>query len=298
MVLRLSSLLSLVPRFQPVAPTVAAMAHDSCRIDDGRWAYGIIEGKGPTVVLVHGWALSHQSYEQAAREIASFGYRVVVPDLPGFGGSSDLSALGLSIGAYASALGRFLEECPDLDGEKCRLVGHSFGGAVAAQLAHDHPELVSDVVLVSSVGGPTWLRHESGARLLSERPIWDWGYHLVSELPTSRFPRVALGVMRDLTRNAVRHPLTLGLSARFIMRSNLSEELAALRGTGIRVAVVWAEQDRVITKVCFEEQCEALGVEGTVVAGSHGWPLSDPVSFGRTIGEILEGVEPKTTCAR
>jgi pimeloyl-ACP methyl ester carboxylesterase len=274
------------------------MAHDSCRIDRATWGYGIVEGAGTSVVLVHGWGLSHNSYEQAATEIAAHGHKVVAPDLPGFGESSDLSFLDLSLEGYARALARFLEECPDLDGRPCWLVGHSFGGAVSSKLAHDRPELVAGVVLVSAVGGSTWMSGEAGERLLSDRPLWDWGYHLVSELPTSRFPRAALGVLADLSRNVVAHPLTLGLSAALIRRSNLTTELAALGATGVPVAAVWAEGDRVITKACFEDQCRALGIEGTVVAGSHGWPLSDPGSFGRTIGEILKTVEPKTTCAR
>lgn len=290
---------SLPPLWRLVTTSPAEkMDHEHCRVDGRTFGYGIVEGSGPLVVLVHGWGLAHHSYRPAAETIAAQGYRVVVPDLPGFGESSELSLLSLSLPSYAAAVARFLEECPEVGGEPCHLVGHSFGGAVAAQLAHDHPALVSSVVLVSSVSGATWQRQGEVERLLSERPLWDWGVHLVSEFPVGRFPRGALGVFRDLSHNLVWHPASLGLVARLIRRSDLRGELAKVREQEIPVAVVWAEGDRVVTRACFDDQCGALGIDGTVVPGNHGWPLSDPDSFGHKIGEILGSMEPTAPLAK
>lgn len=263
------------------------MRDETCRIGRRSYGYGLVEGPGETVVLIHGWGLAHHSYSAAAEALALQGYRVVVPDLPGFGGSSDLAFMDFSFATYARKMQRFLEHCHDIGGEPVHLIGHSFGGAVAAQIAHDAPELVRSVVLVSSVSGATWQRDDSTERLLIERPIWDWGVHLVSEFPVDRFPVAALGVLRDLSHNVLWHLPTMGLSANMIRNSDLRNELSKVRERKVPVSVVWAKGDRVITRACFDDQCSALGVDGTEVEGNHAWPLARPDAFGRKIGEII-----------
>ncbi len=271
------------------------MRDEVCRIAGRSYGYGVVEGRGETVVLVHGWGLAHHSYRAAAEAIAAKGFRVVVPDLPGFGASSDLPLLSASLPAYARAMRRFLAECDDVAGERVHLVGHSFGGAVSAQLAHDAPELVRSVTLVSSVAGVTWERGEHGERLLAERPIWDWGLHLVREFPaTKRFPAAAAEVLRDLSHNLVWHFPNMGVVAAMILKSDLREELARVRDSGVPAAVIWAADDRVITRACFDDQCDALGIDGTVVQGSHGWPLTEPDSFATTVGDIIRSVQTPT----
>ncbi len=64
-------------------------------------------------------------------------------------------------------------------------------------------------------------------------------------------------------------------------------ELRHIATLGIPVSVLWAEGDRVVTKACFDDQCSAVGRQGTVVTGNHGWPMADPVSFGRLVAEHL-----------
>ena len=267
------------------------MKDATCRVDRREFGYGIVDGPGSPVVLLHGWGLAHGTYARAAEMLAAQGHRVMLPDLPGFGSSSDLPVIGLSFRRYAGSMRSFLETCEDVAGEPVHVVGHSFGGAVAAQLAHDAPDLVRSVILVSALSGATWRRDGSVERLVAERPLWDWGFHLVREFPTSRFPEVALDVLRDLSRNAVWHLPSLGAVAGLARRSDLQHELGEVRSLRIPVAVVWPSRDRVVTRASIDDQCRALGVEGTVVEGNHAWPLTHPGSFGRTIGEIISSME-------
>ena len=264
------------------------MRHRSVRVERRLVSYGVVEGDGPTAIVVHGWGLAHPSYARAAEHLAGEGYRVVVPDLPGFGRSSGLPLWRISFHGFAQVLAAFLREL-GTEGDPVHLVGHSFGGAVCAQLAHDHPELVRSVVLVSSVSCATWLRDEDGERLLAERPIWDWGRHLLSDFPLGEFPHAARSVLNDLGHNLTFNLPTLGMVGSLIRRADLRSVLESVAAGGVPCAVVWPSNDHVVTRASFEDQCSALGCEGLVVEGNHGWPFADPRSFGRVVGRLLAG---------
>jgi pimeloyl-ACP methyl ester carboxylesterase len=270
-----------------------------CRIGDRSVGYGeVAAGGGPargTVLLLHGWALGQRSYRAVAEAMGGRGYRVLVPDLPGFGSSGDLPPGRVSFRAYASFLSELLDA---LEPEaRVHVVGHSFGGGVAVQFAHDFGRRVRSVVLLDAVSGATWTRGDRGERLLAERPLWDWGIHLVAELPLGRFPAAAGEVVADLVTNLVRHPGSLGLVAHLIVSSDLRVELSELRERGVPVAVVWASGDRVVPRAAYEDQCGAVGHEGVVVSGNHGWLLNDPGMFARVVVPLLEAADGSPSAA-
>ncbi len=104
-------------------------------------------GKGETVLLLHGLAGSSRTWRAVVPELAR-SYDVIAPDLLGHGESA--KPMGdYSLGAFASGLRDFLA---DLDVPRATIVGHSFGGGVAMQLAYQHPEVCDRLVLVSSGG--------------------------------------------------------------------------------------------------------------------------------------------------
>jgi pimeloyl-ACP methyl ester carboxylesterase len=83
------------------------------------------------------------------RQILSERHRVVTPDLPGFGASEKPhpSRFSYSIESYAEVVADLYA---GLELGRATLVGHCLGGAVAITLAALHPELVSELVLVSA----------------------------------------------------------------------------------------------------------------------------------------------------
>lgn len=101
----------------------------------------------PTVVLVHGLALSHRYMMPLARELAARGYRVYVPDLPGFGDSGHPAGV-LDVPGLAGALANWMTAA---DVPRAHLVGNSFGCQIIAELAVRWPMRVESAVLQ----GPT-----------------------------------------------------------------------------------------------------------------------------------------------
>jgi pimeloyl-ACP methyl ester carboxylesterase len=104
-------------------------------------------GDGPTLVLLHGIAGSSRAWREVMPALAEH-HRVIAPDLVGHGESA--KPMGdYSLGAFASGVRDLLTV---LDVERATIVGQSFGGGVAMQLAYQHPELCERLVLVDSGG--------------------------------------------------------------------------------------------------------------------------------------------------
>lgn len=111
------------------------------------WEYG--EAGAPLIVLVHGFRGDHHGLEPVVAQLP--GFRVVSPDLPGFGASEPLRDRPHDIDGYAGWLAAFLEAVGIH--ETFTLLGHSFGSivasaAVAAGLRPDR------LVLVNPIGAP------------------------------------------------------------------------------------------------------------------------------------------------
>ncbi len=104
-------------------------------------------GAGETVLLIHGLAGSSNTWRAIQPALAGT-HDALAPDLLGHGESA--KPMGdYSLGAFASGLRDLLAV---LDVPSATIVGHSFGGGVAMQLAYQHPELCDRLVLVGSGG--------------------------------------------------------------------------------------------------------------------------------------------------
>ena len=93
------------------------------------------DGSAP-VLLIHGNFAGKLWWSELLAEPLP-GTRLIAPDLPGFGKSRRNGTFRPSIPLYAQSLGRFLDE---IGVEQALLLGHSFGGAVATELAISDPE--------------------------------------------------------------------------------------------------------------------------------------------------------------
>ncbi|MBW3657837.1 MAG: alpha/beta hydrolase [Actinobacteria bacterium] len=251
---------------------------------DGRAAFYGEAGDGPPVVFIHGWGLTSRAYARTLPLLAR-GARVIAPALPGFGRSDPLP------GEYTwEKLARWVDLLLEHAGvdEPAFLVGHSFGGGVATATAAHVPERVRSLVLVNSIGGSVWKQGRRGERLLSDRPLWDWGLRLPTEFARRDYRRVLPVVARDFLTNAVANPRSLVRAARLARTADLRDELAALHERGLPVSILWGNQDRVVPEAAFVAMCDAAGAPGDVITeGGHSWLIADPVGFGEIVTNSL-----------
>jgi pimeloyl-ACP methyl ester carboxylesterase len=102
----------------------------------------------PPLILIHGFTASTLVWSEVLLPIAEAGFRVIAPDLLGYGYSEKPRRGEYTIDAQARMVVGLMER---LGIEQAALVGSSYGGAVAATCALDYAERVSRLVLISAV---------------------------------------------------------------------------------------------------------------------------------------------------
>ena len=100
------------------------------------------------MVLIHGFASSNLVWSKVLLELAAEGFRVIAPDLLGYGYSGKPRHLDYTIASQAAMVVSLMKQ---LEIERTVLIGSSYGGAVAATIALDHPTMVEKLVMVGAV---------------------------------------------------------------------------------------------------------------------------------------------------
>ncbi|MGW0041008.1 alpha/beta fold hydrolase [Rhodococcus sp. NPDC003348] len=131
--------------------TAAKLTERTVTTADGKEIFYAETGAGPTVLLLHGGGPGASGVSNYSRNIAALAadFRVIVPDLPGYGRSYK----GIDKGDPFRALADGIRGLMDVLGvEQADLVGNSYGGACALRLALDTPERVRRMVLMGPGG--------------------------------------------------------------------------------------------------------------------------------------------------
>ena len=116
-------------------------------VGDHRLAYRTA-GNGQPVVLLHGAWSDGREWRLQLADLADE-FRLIAWDAPGCGASSDPPA-NFSLADYADTAAGFIRA---LDLDRPDVVGLSFGGGLAIELAHRHPTLARSLVLASAYAG-------------------------------------------------------------------------------------------------------------------------------------------------
>jgi pimeloyl-ACP methyl ester carboxylesterase len=120
-----------------------------------------VTGQGRPVVLLHGFPDSGRLWRHQVTALAEAGFRVIVPDLRGYG----LSDKPAEVEAYSLPLlaGDVMAVLSDAGVERAHVVGHDWGAALAWAIASLAPGTV-DHLAVLSVGHPSTFRRTAEQR--------------------------------------------------------------------------------------------------------------------------------------
>ena len=105
-------------------------------------------GTGAPLVLVHGFGADKDNFTRVARYLTPH-YRVIVPDLVGFGESSHRADVDYHYAAQAERVRAFVQA---LGLARIDLGGNSMGGGIAMSYAAQHPQEVASLWLIDCAG--------------------------------------------------------------------------------------------------------------------------------------------------
>ncbi len=117
-----------------------------------RWAYvhaNDVPVNAPTVVMIHGFTGSKENWYPLAEHLHGK-YRLLIPDLPGWGDSERKPGADYGFGAQAERVAAFIQALSP--GKPVVLLGHSMGGGIAGLVAARYPTLVAKVGLLDAAG--------------------------------------------------------------------------------------------------------------------------------------------------
>jgi pimeloyl-ACP methyl ester carboxylesterase len=106
----------------------------------------VVDGAGPTVVLLPSLARDSDDYDAVAEGLAAAGFQVLRPKPRGIGRSVG-PMTGITLHDLAGDIAAAVEQ---LGGGRAVVVGHAFGNWVARMTAADHPKLVRGVVIAAA----------------------------------------------------------------------------------------------------------------------------------------------------
>lgn len=202
-------------------------------------------GQGEVLLLIHGFGGDKDNFTRIARFLTPH-YRVLIPDLPGFGDASRIEKASYMM---ADQVARMHGLVTQLGIERLHLGGNSMGGFISAQFAAPYGHMVQSLWLLDPAGtaashsSKTLLHYEkSGENPLLVRRVEDFNEtirattHKPPFLP--RFARVALG------RRAV---------ADFDLHTRIMRELsdsplleATFQPMATPALIVWGREDEIL----------------------------------------------------
>jgi pimeloyl-ACP methyl ester carboxylesterase len=244
--------------------------------------YALGPADGPVVVLVHGLGGRAEDWRNLAPYFARAGYRVYLPDLPGYGQSARPADFSYSVRDEAGVVVGFFDA---LGLKQVDLGGWSMGGWIVQRVAAEHPDRVQRLIIIDSAG-------------VYERPAWDTRLftpttaeelNQLDALLMPHPPRVPGFVARDILRHARRNAWVIHRALASMLTGRDSTD-GLLPGLKMPVLIVWGAEDH-ITPLSQGERIHQLVPQSEldVIAGcGHLAPVQCAAQMAPTVVEFVK----------
>lgn len=231
-------------------------------------------GQGPLVVLLHGFPETWWSWRYQVQALADAGFRVVAPDLRGFGetdkrGPYDLDTVTADVCNLITSLGE----------KRVKIVGHDWGGATAWHLASHRPEFCERLAVLNCPHPALMRTSLLGGSLSQMKKSW---YMFFFQLPV--LPEVLL--TKDDAAVVVRMLRASSLNRSHFDEDELRPFLDAIQRPGAASAMVGWYRAAIrsgLSKPFTPPRYPAITVETLLI-----WAMNDP-ALG--YAELVPGTE-------
>jgi pimeloyl-ACP methyl ester carboxylesterase len=248
-------------------------------------------GGDKVLLLLHGHAFDRSMWDGQVRRFTAAGWRVLAPDLRGFGESEVTAGIVYTEEFAADAVG-LLDQ---LGIDRAVVLGYSMGGQVAMEIRHSHPERVRALAIVDTVpqaedAAGRRRRHTTADRLIAEG-MQDYAADvlgvMIAAYNVEKLPEVAGQVLEMIRRSPA-----AGAAAAMRGRAERRDFADTLRAVDVPALVIAGADD------AFDGGAAAR-MHGlmphssfvTIAGAGHTPSLEQPDEFDRALGAFLAGLQ-------
>jgi len=225
----------------------AGLEQHSLKVDGLHIEY-LEGGQGDVILLLHGFGANKDNWTRIGKHFTPH-YRVIAPDLPGFGESSRQPDADYTIAAQADRVNAFVRA---MGIKSFHLGGSSMGGNIAGVYAAQHPENVISLWLVAPGGvasaDPSEMIKELEAgksNPLVAESVED--YNRLLDFVFVKKPFIPGPMLNQLAEDAIRNrPLNQKIFKQISAVTKTSGLESALNGSAVPTLIVWGASDRVL----------------------------------------------------
>lgn len=205
-------------------------------------------GKGDALVLLHGFGANKDNWTRIGKHLTPH-FRVIAPDLPGFGESSPDPDGDYSISIQAERVKAFVGA---LGIEAFHLGGSSMGGNIAGAYASRYPKDLKSLLLIAPGGvassEPSEMSHrlkEGKANPLVVESVED--YERLLGFVFVKRPFIPRPIKKALMKEAIEHhQLNREIFTQLSSSVDVAPLEALLKGLPVPTLIVWGAQDMVL----------------------------------------------------
>ena len=226
------------------ARSKAGLTKKEIKIDDHNIVY-LEGGKGPTILLLHGYTGSKDNWIMLAPYLTK-DYHVVIPDIPGYGESSMIEKASYDLSNQMSRLHKFVQA---LELKKFHIAGNSMGGFFSGIYAARYPDEVISVGLFDAAGVTSLEKSvvmkmmekgENPLILKDSNDVPRWAALLFVNPPSLPYPIKKVMIKTALANRKFYDKELKEIGPDFL---SLEKELPKIKAPTL---ILWGDQDKVI----------------------------------------------------
>lgn len=194
-----------------------------------------VAGEGGPLLILHGWGGSSGSWVEVQKILAKEGFKVIVPDLPGFGKTPTPNSVW-GVEEYTDFALNLIDK---MGFKKVTILGHSFGGRVAIRLTSSYPERLKKLILCASAG----IKHPLNFFQMIIFKLSIFGNFFFSKKPLKRFKDIAQNFFYSFLRykDYTRAKGVMKEILKKVLEEDLKPELSQIKTITL---LIWGQKDK------------------------------------------------------
>ena len=238
-------------------------------------------GDGFPLLLLHGFPATRHLWARVAPALVDAGFRVLIPDLVGYGESEAPAGMRIDMASQARWMLELLDE---LSVTRAVIIAHDVGSAAAQLMVANEPQRIRGLAVLDGVYGTEWAME-------AIRSIQVWDPAEAHRL----FPVLARRLAKNSSLREMLAPyqgaqggLRLIRAAQDLDPSQTANIGAQLRASGVPAAVLWGVSDEFLSiQEVGQPLAELLGATLVELPGGHFTPLDCPTEVAAALRNFL-----------